>query len=77
MHVLFVHPNFPAQFRCVAPGLAGRYGWTCSFATTNAKAEAPAGGAGEKGRRRGKGEGGGRLVPTADAVGYVLPPLRG
>ena len=19
MHVLFVHPNFPAQFRCVAP----------------------------------------------------------
>jgi len=38
MHVLFVHPNYPAQFRYVAPRLVTDYGWTCSFATANAKA---------------------------------------
>jgi glycosyltransferase involved in cell wall biosynthesis len=37
MRVLFVHPNFPAQFRHVAPRLAD-YGWDCTFATTNTKA---------------------------------------
>jgi glycosyltransferase involved in cell wall biosynthesis len=37
MHVLFVHPNFPAQFRYVAPRLAADYGWACTFATANAK----------------------------------------
>jgi hypothetical protein len=31
VHVLFVHPNFPAQFRSVAPRLAADYGWTCTF----------------------------------------------
>ena len=38
MHVLFVHPNFPAQFRYLAPRLAGDFGWRCSFASQNAKA---------------------------------------
>ena len=38
MRVLFVHPNFPAQFRFIAPRLAADYGWECTFATTNAKA---------------------------------------
>ena len=37
MHVLFVHPNYPAQFRCIAPALA-RDGWTCTFATRNGAA---------------------------------------
>jgi hypothetical protein len=40
MHVLFVHPNFPAQFRSIAPRLAADYGWTCTFATENQKAPA-------------------------------------
>jgi hypothetical protein len=35
MHVLFVHPNYPAQFRHVAPRLAANCGWTCTFATNN------------------------------------------
>ncbi len=33
MHVLFVHQNFPAQFRYVAPRLVERHGWRCSFVT--------------------------------------------
>jgi len=33
MHVLFVHQNFPGQFRHIAPRLASDYGWTCTFAT--------------------------------------------
>ena len=36
MHVLFVHQNFPAQFRCIAPRLAQNFGWRCTFATRNA-----------------------------------------
>ena len=38
MHVLFVHQNFPAQFRFIAPRLARDYGWTCTFVTRNGKA---------------------------------------
>src|SRR3954471_2394606 len=33
MHVLFIHPGFPGQFRYVAPRLATEHGWTCTFAT--------------------------------------------
>ena len=33
MHVLFVHPDFPAQFRYVAPRLARDRGWNCTFVT--------------------------------------------
>lgn len=33
MHVLFIHPNFPAQFRSIAPALARDDGWECAFAT--------------------------------------------
>src|SRR5437870_13267440 len=36
MKILFVHPNFPAQFRYLAPRLAREFGWQCSFATQNA-----------------------------------------
>jgi hypothetical protein len=32
MHVLFVHQNFPAQFRFIAPRLA-QGGWDCTFVT--------------------------------------------
>ena len=35
MHVLFVHQNFPAQFRNVAPRLAADFGWESSFVTRN------------------------------------------
>src|SRR3954453_8614802 len=38
MHVLFVHSNFPAQFRYLAPRLAGDPGWRCTFVTRNAAA---------------------------------------
>jgi glycosyltransferase involved in cell wall biosynthesis len=38
MHVLFAHPNFPAQFGHVADRLARREGWRCSFVS-----EKPAG----------------------------------
>ncbi|RUL85380.1 glycosyltransferase [Tautonia sociabilis] len=31
MHVLFVHPNFPAQFGHVADRLSRREGWRCTF----------------------------------------------
>jgi hypothetical protein len=43
MHVLFAHPNFPAQFRYLAPRLASDLGWRCSFATENTKAPELAG----------------------------------
>ena len=38
MQILFVHQNFPAQFRYLAPRLAGGCGWKCSFVTRNTKA---------------------------------------
>src|SRR5206468_11286550 len=38
MHVLFVHQNFPAQFRCIAPRLSQDFRWTCTFVTRNGKA---------------------------------------
>ena len=42
MHILFVHSNFPAQFRYLAPRLARDHGWRCSFVTRNARsAEVP------------------------------------
>jgi hypothetical protein len=40
MHVLFVHQNFPAQFRHIAPGLA-EHGWECTFVTNNIDTPAP------------------------------------
>jgi glycosyltransferase involved in cell wall biosynthesis len=36
MHVLFIHPNFPAQFGHVASWLAQRKGFRCTFATEKA-----------------------------------------
>jgi hypothetical protein len=38
MHVLFVHNNYPAQFRYLAPRLAADFGWRCTFATRNTTA---------------------------------------
>jgi hypothetical protein len=38
VHVLFVHSNFPAQFRYLAPRLARDLGWRCSFVTRNSTA---------------------------------------
>jgi glycosyltransferase involved in cell wall biosynthesis len=43
MHVLFIHRSFPGQFRYVAPLLARRYGWKCTFLTTDGQVESPAG----------------------------------
>ena len=37
MHVLFIHPNFPAQFRYLAPRLALDHDWRCTFATHNTR----------------------------------------
>ena len=31
MHILFIHPNFPAQFGHVAGYLARRHGHRCTF----------------------------------------------
>jgi glycosyltransferase involved in cell wall biosynthesis len=33
MHVMFIHPNFPAQFGHVAMHLSTRLGWPCTFVT--------------------------------------------
>jgi glycosyltransferase involved in cell wall biosynthesis len=41
MHVLFVHQNFPAQFRYIAPRLIKEYGWQCTFVTERAEGELP------------------------------------
>jgi hypothetical protein len=41
MHVLFVHQNFPAQFRYIAPRLAADHGWQCSFCTERAADQIP------------------------------------
>src|SRR5437667_1077922 len=38
MNILFVHQNYPAQFRYLAPRLASDLGWRCAFATRNTKA---------------------------------------
>jgi glycosyltransferase involved in cell wall biosynthesis len=37
MHLLFIHQNFPAQIRCVAPWLASDAGWRCTAVSHNAK----------------------------------------
>src|SRR5205085_3659285 len=34
MHVLFIHPNFPAQFGHLANHLATRLGWQCTVLTS-------------------------------------------
>jgi glycosyltransferase involved in cell wall biosynthesis len=34
MHVMFIHPNFPAQFGLIANYLTTRLGWTCTFVTS-------------------------------------------
>src|SRR5215213_7185433 len=36
MHVMFVHQNFPAQFRYIAPKLVSDFGWKCTFGTEKA-----------------------------------------
>ncbi|HLQ43940.1 MAG TPA: glycosyltransferase, partial [Planctomycetaceae bacterium] len=41
MHVLFVHQNFPAQFRYLAPRLVQNYGWQCSFVTERKEDQLP------------------------------------
>jgi len=41
MHVLFIHQNFPAQFRYIAPRLAQEHGWKCTFATAKASESLP------------------------------------
>ena len=41
MHILFVHQNFPAQFRYIATRLAAEHGWTISFATERQEDELP------------------------------------
>jgi glycosyltransferase involved in cell wall biosynthesis/UDP:flavonoid glycosyltransferase YjiC (YdhE family) len=41
MHILFVHRAFPGQFRYVAPLLARRYGWRCTFVTADGSIPAP------------------------------------
>src|ERR1700722_6518436 len=41
MHVLFVHQNFPSQFRYIAPRLMKEYDWQCSFCTERAEGEMP------------------------------------
>lgn len=37
MHVLFIHQNFPAQFRYIAPRLVQDHGWRCTFLTAAQK----------------------------------------
>jgi len=41
MHVLFIHKNFPAQFRYIAPRLARDCGWKCTFLTEQTNHELP------------------------------------
>ena len=41
MHVLFIHQNFPAQFRYIAPRLVREHGWKCTFATAKADGSLP------------------------------------
>src|SRR5580704_3419209 len=39
MHVLYVHPNFPAQFGHIASQLVDRHGWNVTFATSSKGAD--------------------------------------
>ena len=50
MHVLFVHPNFPAQFGHIAHHLAAARGWRCTFVSETApgRADTEGGGSIEK-----------------------------
>jgi glycosyltransferase involved in cell wall biosynthesis len=41
VHVLFVHQNFPAQFRYLAPRLVAEHGWQCSFVTQQRERSLP------------------------------------
>ncbi|MBX6316184.1 MAG: glycosyltransferase, partial [Isosphaeraceae bacterium] len=41
MHLLFVHQNFPAQFRYIAAKLANELGWRCTFVTERAEGTLP------------------------------------
>lgn len=41
MHVLFVHQNFPAQFRYLAPRLVRDHGWQCTFVTARPEGTLP------------------------------------
>src|SRR5690348_1876680 len=41
MHVLFVHQNFPAQFRYIAPRLVKDFGWKCTFVTERKQGDLP------------------------------------
>jgi glycosyltransferase involved in cell wall biosynthesis len=41
LHVLFIHRSFPGQFRYVAPLLAKRFGWQCTFVTADTRSPSP------------------------------------
>jgi len=41
MHILFVHQNFPAQFRYIAPRLVHDYGCQCTFVTERQEGALP------------------------------------
>ena len=41
MHVLFLHQNFPAQFRYIAPRLVSEFGWRCTFMTSREEGSLP------------------------------------
>ncbi|MDP9174982.1 MAG: glycosyltransferase [Planctomycetota bacterium] len=41
MHVLFIHQNFPAQFRYIAPRLVKDFGYRCTFVTERVEGELP------------------------------------
>src|SRR4029077_15220375 len=34
MHIMFIHPNFPAQFGHICLYLTKALGWTCTFVTS-------------------------------------------
>ena len=41
MHVLFLHQNFPAQFRYIVPRLVSEFGWRCTFMTSREEGSLP------------------------------------